>query len=125
MTKGTLGRASRSALAAALLALPACGLLGRGGPPAPIPADTAREERIRGEVEARIAAEPSLGAARVRVEVLGRTVALHGSVPGFGALQCALANAEMVEGVGNVADFLVLESGPRTVRCLAPRTLRA
>ena len=63
--------------------------------------------------------------ARVRVEVLGRTVALHGSVPGVGALQCALATTELVEGVGNVADFLVLESGPRTVRCLAPRTLRA
>ena len=48
-------------------------------------------------------------------------VQLHGAVTGFGALQCALANAGLVPGVRLVVDFMVLEPGPRTVTCLAPR----
>lgn len=102
-----------------LAALPACGVLRRDPPPEVAPAEALRIER---EVQARLAAEPSIGAGRVRVEMRGRTVALYGSVEGMGALQCAIRNAELVPGVANVADFLVLERGPREVRCLAPRT---
>ena len=104
---------------ALLLALPGCGLLGRGAPAAA--ASPAESARIRGEVEARLAAEPSIGAGRVRAEVQGATVALHGAVDGFGALQCAIANAGLVRGVDNVVDKMVLRRGPRTVRCLMPR----
>lgn len=101
----------------------ACGLVSR--PPAETPAQaqarTAADERIRAEVEARLAAEPSIGAGRVRVVVRRGEVELHGAVAGFGALQCAQTNAELTPGVRLVIDFLVLESGPRQVRCLAPR----
>lgn len=104
--------------------LPGCGLLGGGrAEDAPVlPADAPRIER---EVAARLAAEPSIGPGRVRVVVQeGGTVSLHGSVQGIGALQCAIRNAGLVPGVRNVADFLVLERGPRDVRCLAPRPTR-
>jgi hypothetical protein len=108
---------------ALLLALPGCGLLGGDRPVFTVsPAETAR---IRGEVEARLAAEPSIGAGRVKVEVQGGTVALLGAVDGFGALQCAIANAGLVRGVDNVVDKMVLRPGPPTVRCLAPRSLAA
>lgn len=103
----------------ALAVLPGCGLLGGGAPPVAV--DPSEDARIRAEVEARLAAEPAIGARQVRVEVAGATVSLHGAVDGFGALQCALANAGLVRGVGNVVDFLVLRPGPRVVRCLAPR----
>jgi hypothetical protein len=77
-------------------------------------------------VEARLAGEPSLTPGQVRVRVDGRTVHLHGNVQGIGAWQCAITNAGLVEGVSSVVDYLVLERGPRDVRCLAPRpTLRA
>jgi hypothetical protein len=98
--------------------LAGCGVLGRDRT---VPVDPLEVSRIRREVEARLAAEPSVDAAQMRVEVLGTTVALHGAVDGLGALQCAIANAGLVRGVDNVADFLVLRPGPRTVRCLAPR----
>ncbi|MET0397379.1 MAG: BON domain-containing protein [Longimicrobiaceae bacterium] len=125
MLKRTARRSGWGAGAAlgVLLALPGCGLLG-GGPPAAA-VSPGENARIRGEVEARLAAEPSIGAGRVRAEVAGATVALHGAVDGFGALQCAIANAGLVRGVDNVVDKMVLRPGPRTVRCLAPRPTAA
>jgi hypothetical protein len=101
-----------------------CSLLG-GGDPGPMPEDIARraaeDVRIRREVEARLAAEPSVGPGRVRVTVSGGEVQLHGSVAGYGALRCAVSNAELTTGVVLVVDFLVLQPGASTVRCLAPR----
>ena len=113
-----------AALSALLLA--SCGLLGGGRlqeTPEQVAVRTASEDRIRQEVEARLAAEPSIGPGRVRVEVQrGAEVALYGSVAGFGALQCAIRNAELVRGVRLVIDHMILERGPSTVQCLAPRT---
>ena len=127
MRKGK-GRFRTAAVAASVLAMGGCGFLSRAEPETPEQLQTrvAAEERIRQEVEARLAAEPSIGAGRVRVEVQrGGEVSLHGAVAGFGALQCALANAELVRGVRLVIDHLELQPGPRTVRCLAPRALPA
>lgn len=113
---------SRATLAAAavgvLLALGAegCASLRR-----PLPAvDRSQDERIRGEVERRLAAEPDLGSGALRVEVDGGIVLLHGSVEGIAAWKCAIRNAELVAGVRGVVDYLVLERGPREIRCLAP-----
>ncbi len=115
-------------LALASVLVQGCALLG-GGRPAETPAQAqerqTQEAAIRREVEARLAAEPSIGAGRLRAEVNGRDVHLHGAAPGFGALQCALANAGLVPGVRLVVDFMVLEPGPRTVTCLAPRVFAA
>jgi hypothetical protein len=61
------------------------------------------------------------GAGRVRVAVERGEVGLFGSVAGFGALRCAERNAELVRGVRLVIDQLVLDPGPKEVRCLAPR----
>ena len=123
---GRAGRERAAASAAAVLILSGCGLFGGGRPvetPVQVATRVADEDRIRREVEARIAAEPSLGSGRVRVEVMrGTEVALHGPVAGLGALQCAISNAELVRGVTLVIDQMVLERGPATVRCLAPRT---
>ncbi|HEU0015176.1 MAG TPA: BON domain-containing protein [Longimicrobium sp.] len=114
--------------AGVLAALGACGVLG-GGRPAETPQQAAaREEadaRIRREVEARLAAEPAVGAGRIRVDVVRGEVRLHGTAPGFGALRCAIRNAELTPGVQLVIDFLVLEPGPSTVRCIAPRVFPA
>jgi osmotically-inducible protein OsmY len=85
----------------------------------------AEDVRIQREVEARLAAEPSVGAGRVRVVVQGGEVQLHGSVAGMGAHRCAEANAELTPGVVLVIDFLVLQPGPVQVRCLAPRVFPA
>ncbi|HEX5872633.1 MAG TPA: BON domain-containing protein [Longimicrobium sp.] len=115
-------------LAACAALVQGCALLGGGAPvetPAQAQARVAREEIIRREVEARLAAEPAIGAGRIRAEVNDRDVHLHGAAPGFGALQCALANAGLVPGVRLVVDFMVLEPGPRTVSCLAPRVFAA
>jgi osmotically-inducible protein OsmY len=102
----------------------ACALLG-GGKPAETPAQvaerTVREAAIAREVQARMAAEPSIDAATIRPVVVGTEVHLHGSVRGFGALQCARANAELVAGVTLVIDFLVLHPGPARVACHSPR----
>ena len=112
-------------LAACAALVQGCALLGGGGPPAETVAQAqerlSREETIRREVEARLAAEPAIGAGRIRAVVNDGDVHLHGGAPGFGALQCALANAGLVPGVRLVVDFMVLEPGPRTVNCLAPR----
>ena len=86
-----------------------------------LPADRSQDERIRSEVAARIADEPSLDGATVRVDVLGAMVMLHGSVQGIGAWQCAITNAGLVNGVQSVVDYLVIERGERDVRCVAPR----
>jgi osmotically-inducible protein OsmY len=83
--------------------------------------DTSQDARIEQEVRARLAAEPSLAAAGVRVEVNGGVVLLHGGVAGIGAWQCAIATSGLVPGVRTVVDYLVIGRGPRDVRCLAPR----
>ena len=117
-------QAGRCALLVPVLA-GGCALFGgRGGEsPAELQARTARDARIQAEVEARLAAEPSIGPGRIRVAVTRGEVELHGSVEGLGALRCAEANAELTPGVRLVIDFLVLLPGQRTVRCLAPRSL--
>jgi glycerate kinase len=115
----------RIAAAAALFAsLGGCALLRRGEEresPAAIAAHQATDTRIRQEVEARLAAEPSLAAGRFRVVVERAEVHLYGAADGFGALQCALRNAGLTSGVRTVIDFTVLEAGPREVACRAPR----
>ena len=110
-------------VAAAGIGMAGCGMLNRKpkDTPAQIAAREAEDARITREVEARLAAEPSIGAGRVRVAVDRGEVGLFGSVAGFGALRCAERNAELVRGVRLVIDQLVLDPGPRDVRCLAPR----
>jgi osmotically-inducible protein OsmY len=93
--------------------------------PEQIAARAAEDARILREVEARLAAEPSIGAGRVRVSVQAAEVTLFGGVTGFGALRCAERNAGLVRGVRLVIDQLVLDPGPRDVRCLAPRAAPA
>ena len=127
--RGTRGRAIRAMATAALLASQAgCALLG-GGAPAETPEEAVvrqtREETIRREVEARLAAEPAIGAGRIRAVVRNGDVQLHGAAPGFGALQCAIANAGLVPGVELVVDMMVLQPGPSRVSCLAPRVFAA
>ncbi len=117
-----------AACAAIAVSLGGCALFGGGDPPltpAEIAARAENSERIRREVEARLAAEPSIGPGRVRVEVQGADVSLHGPVAGLGALRCAISNADLVRGVSTVVDKMVLEPGPSTVRCLAPRAAPA
>ncbi|HYH81075.1 MAG TPA: BON domain-containing protein, partial [Longimicrobium sp.] len=83
------------------------------------------DARIQREVEARLAAEPTIGPGRVRVAVSAGEVGLFGAVSGLGALRCAERNAQLVLGVRLVIDQLVLDPGPRDVRCLAPRVFGA
>jgi osmotically-inducible protein OsmY len=118
----SLFRACASATSLSLLlSLTGCGVLGRPRPPV----DRSQDPRIRAEVEARLAREPALEAGALRVAVDGAVVQLHGSVRGIGAWQCAITNAELVEGVRTVVDYLVIERGPRDVRCLAPASAPA
>jgi len=98
------------------LSLGGCGLIGRSAPPV----DRTEDPRILRDVEARLLREPALDAELIRVAVNGRVVELHGTVRGIGAWRCALRNAELVPGVQTVVDYLLLERGPRDVRCLAP-----
>ncbi|HEX6746233.1 MAG TPA: BON domain-containing protein [Longimicrobium sp.] len=101
-----------------------CSLFSRKKPadtPAMIAARQAEDARIAHEVEARLAAEPSIGGGKVRAQVERGEVTLFGGVTGFGALRCAERNAGLVRGVRLVIDQLVLDPGPRDVRCLAPR----
>ena len=113
---------------AAVVLVAGCGVFG-GGDPGPTPQVLAQraadDARIQREVEGRLAAEPSVGPGRVRVVVAAGEVQLHGSVAGLGALRCAEANAELTPGVALVIDFLVLQPGPATTRCLAPRVFGA
>jgi osmotically-inducible protein OsmY len=108
---------------ALLVAVAGCSLLRRGhaDSPAQVAARAAEDARIQREVEARLAAEPALRGAALRVATQNGEVALFGSVSGFGALRCAERNTELVPGVRLVIDQLVLDPGPREVRCLAPR----
>ncbi|HEX8906828.1 MAG TPA: BON domain-containing protein [Longimicrobiaceae bacterium] len=116
-----------AACAVAVLAMGGCGLLNRKPKvsPAEIAARAGEDARIQREVEARLSAEPSIGAGRVRAEVRGGEVSLFGGVTGLGALRCAERNAGLVRGVRLVIDQLVLDPGPRDVRCLAPRAFPA
>lgn len=118
-----MARLGRAVMAAGSIGVAGCGLLNRKpkDTPAEIAARAAQDARITREIEARLAAEPSIGPGRVRVQVDGGEVGLFGSVAGFGALRCAERNAELVRGVRLVIDQLVLDPGPRDVRCLAPR----
>ena len=121
-------RARGAVAAAALPVLGACSLLKHPARESPVQlaAREAENARIQREVEARLAAEPTIGAGRVRVEVSATgEVALFGAVSGLGALRCAERNAELVRGVRLVIDQLVLDPGPRDVRCLAPRVFAA
>ena len=86
--------------------------------------DRSQDDRIRREVEARLVSEPSVDASRMRVVVNGGEVQLQGAVRGMGALRCAMTNAQLVQGVRLVIDLLVLERGPATVQCLAPRPVQ-
>ncbi len=101
------------------LVLTAAGCAPRPRPSALV--DRSQDERIRREVEARLVSEPSVAASRVRVVVNGGEVQLQGAVRGMGALQCAMTNAQLVRGVRLAIDLLVLERGPATAQCLAPR----
>ncbi|MDB4950330.1 MAG: hypothetical protein JWM27_2979 [Gemmatimonadetes bacterium] len=114
-------------LAAAACSLGGCALFGGGKKESPqaIAQKAAEDTRIRGEVEGRVAAEPSLSAARLRVDVHDREVSLYGSVAGMGALHCATANAELVQGVRLVIDHTELLPGPATAPCRSPRVFGA
>ncbi len=95
------------------------GLAGCSSLRRPLPAvDRTGDPRILQEVEARLAREPSIDAGSIRVEVDGAIVVLHGSVRGLAAWQCAIRTSQLVEGVRTVADYLVIERGPREVTCL-------
>jgi hypothetical protein len=104
-------------LCIAIAPLAGCSLVRR---PAPV-IDRSQDGRIQREVQARMTGEPSIDAGNVRVSVDGGIVALHGSVKGIGAWQCAISTSELVRGVRSVADYLVIERGPRDVRCVSPR----
>lgn len=108
-------------VAAAVLTLAAQGCASLRRPPPVV--DRSQDARILQEVRARLAAEPALDAAAMRVEVDGGVVMLHGAVDGMAAWRCAIRNAELVEGVLTVADYLTLRRGPREGRCLAPPTV--
>lgn len=83
--------------------------------------DRSRDPQILRDVEARLDAEPAIDSSRIRVEADGGLVLLYGSVDGLGQWQCAIRNAQIVEGVRSVVDYLVIERGPRDISCGAPR----
>jgi osmotically-inducible protein OsmY len=99
--------------------LGACGA--RRGDPVEVP-DPVVDRRIQAELRSRLASEPILDPARIRVEVEAARVRLYGSVEGIGAWNCALRNAWLIQGVEAVTDFLVIERGPAEVTCLAVRS---
>jgi osmotically-inducible protein OsmY len=84
-------------------------------------ADRSRDPIILQEIQARLAAETSLDASQIRVEVTAGRVTLYGSVEGVAAWQCAVSNAQLVTGVKSVVDFLVIERGPARIICGLPR----
>jgi hypothetical protein len=94
-----------------------CAFLRRPDPPI----DRSQDPRIQQEVVARLTAEPSIDVSTIRVAVDGAVVVLHGSVQGLGAWRCAVTTSGLVSGVRSVADYLVIERGPRDVACLAPQ----
>ncbi len=96
-------------------------LLGCSSLRRPLPeVDRSQDDRILQEVEARLTAEPQLASSPIRVEVDGGLVLLYGSVEGMGAWNCAIRNAQLVDGVSSVVDYLVIDRGPRDIACLAP-----
>ena len=118
--------AARACAVACLLAagVGGCGLIGGGMRPE-TPQEQAlrleREGRISRELLARLAAEPAVDASSIRPVIVGEQIRLHGTVEGFGAWKCVMANAELVPGVDLVVDFLVMRPGPSFVTCRAPR----
>jgi hypothetical protein len=113
-----LRRLTNLAVTVALLLLGAgCAMLRRPD----LPIDRTDDPRILREVEVRLAQEPAIDAGLIRVEVNGRVVILHGSVAGLRAWQCAIRNAQLVQGVQSVSDFLAIERGPAGIQCLARR----
>ena len=94
-----------------------CGLLRRDPPPV----DTSQDARILREVEARLAREPALDARTIRIAVEGAVVTLYGSVAGIGAWNCAVRNAQLVDGVRLVVEYLTIERGSSDVPCRASR----
>jgi hypothetical protein len=113
--------ALRLCLCCALSTLTACSAL-RRPPPA---VDLSHDPRIQADVEARLAAEPSMSTGQLRVEVEGGVVLLYGTVQGIAAWECAIRNAELVANVRSVVDYLVIQRGPRSITCLAPRDMPA
>lgn len=112
----SMTRLAKSALLLAVL-LSACSSIRR---PLPQP-DLSEDARITSDVEQRLGSEPVLAGRDLRVAVEGRVVRLYGTVEGMGEWNCALRNAELVPGVSSVADFLLIERGPRDVSCIAQR----
>jgi hypothetical protein len=109
--------ATRGTLLLYLLSAVACSALRR---PPPV-VDRSADPGILADVERRLQAEPSVDFSNIRVEVDGGVVLLYGSVEGIGAWECAIRNAELVPGVLTVVDYLVIERGPRSGACKAPR----
>lgn len=87
----------------------------------PVPIDRSADPGIVSAVQARLAAEPELNAALLRVESNGGVVSLYGTVYGLGQWNCAHRNAHLVDGVVSVIDYLIIERGPREIPCGAPR----
>ena len=83
--------------------------------------DRSQDLRIASEVQARLVREPGIDAGRVRVEVDGGIVILHGSVQGIQGWQCAIRNAGLVDGVRSVTDFLTIERATVEYPCQATR----
>jgi osmotically-inducible protein OsmY len=81
--------------------------------------DRSQDDRILSEVTSRIHAEPELSTRDIRIEVDAAIVRLYGGVAGMGEWRCALRNAQQVSGVLTVVDYLMIEPGPPTSRCLA------
>ena len=98
-------------------AMTGCGFLRRDPPPI----DTSQDARILREVEARLAREPAIDARTIRVSVEGAVVSLYGSVAGIDAWNCAMRNAQLVDGVRIVVEYLTIERGSGAVPCRALR----
>lgn len=103
------------ALSVALILVTGCASLRRPDPPI----DRSQDSRILSEVRARLESEPGVDASRIRVEVNGAIVLLYGGVEGIARWQCVIRNAELVDGVITVVDYLVIDRGPRDVVCRA------
>src|SRR5690606_20140515 len=100
-----------------LLTFGGCGLLRRG----PLPVDRTQDPRILREVQERLAEEPSIDESLIRVSVDGAIVTLFGTVVGIDGWNCAILNAQLVEGVRSVVDYLAIERG-RSLPCQARRS---
>lgn len=117
MVRTFLESATGIVLLAAILT--SCSALRRPGPQP----DRSEDARITADIERRLREEPVLESRDLRVDVDGRVASLYGTVEGMGEWNCALRNAGLVPGVSSVADYLLIERGPRDVTCEAPRPL--